>query len=173
MTDASPTGQGVCYGSMADRDFDHLAQHAWLKGWSTRHDGGDEDRSDDLDARFAPVSDFMHTRQWRTAVAHRWQWKGDHITLLEARAALSGVKWVARQPSLHHRRVPFFIDSQACLGALAKGRSPSRKLNRVLRCTAAYIGAADLRMSWLWVPTDHNPADKPSRVRGRKRPARS
>ena len=168
-TDASPTGQGVCIGNMEDYEFDHLARHAWLKGYTTRHDGaGAAEKIAELDPRYAPVADFVATRDWRTAVAHRFKWKGEHITLLEARAVLSGTKWLARQPTLHHRRVPFFVDSQACLGAFAKGRSPSRKLNRIVKRTAAYINAADLRMSWLWVKTDCNPADKPSRVRERR-----
>jgi len=161
-TDASEFGQGVCYADLADRDYDHLASHAWLRGWATRHDGTGPLL--DLDPRFAPVADFVKTRRWRTAVAERWRFRGDHITLLEARAVLTGLKWVSRQPSLHHGRLPVFVDSQACLGAFAKGRSSSWKLNRILRRTAAYICATDLRISWLWIPTADNPADKPSRA---------
>ena len=93
---------------------------------------------------------------------HRW---GEHIHLLEGRAALTGLKWLARQPSRHHSRVPFFVDSQACLGALAKGRSSSRKLNRICRRVAAYTCAAHLHIAWLWIPGgDYNPADAPSRL---------
>jgi hypothetical protein len=173
-TDASMKAQGVCYTALSDADFDHLAQHARLKGWRTRHDGAievppsEDDRDtatsvEALDARFAPVADFVISARWRTSVSKRWRGPVEHITLLEARAALSGLKWLARQPRHHHSRVPFFIDSQACLGAFAKGRSSSRKLNRLLRRSAAYIFAAHLRVSWLWVPTDFNPADAPSR----------
>ena len=167
-TDASPHGQGVCYAQLPKGAYDPMAVHALRRGWRTQHDGRSVDTAlpDELphDSRFPPVlHDFVRTSDWRTSVSQRWKHRGEHITLGEGRAVLSGIRWLARQPRHHGTRVPFFIDSQACLGALAKGRSSSRKLNRICRRVAAYVCAARLKVSWLWVPTDHNPADAPSR----------
>ena len=51
------------------------------------------------------------------------------------------------------------IDNQAALSALAKSRSSSRQLQRVLRRGAAILIAAGLRRSLGYVETDRNPAD--------------
>ena len=168
-SDASPSGQGVVTSHLLKDEF-HIARgHAFTKGWRTRHDGGDDGdsatRGSELDSRFAPVAHLVSSRKWKTVVSDRWKHRGEHITLLEARAVLTGIRWVSRQAKRRNTRVPFFIDSQAVLGAFAKGRSSSRKINRILGRTAAYICAANLRLSWLWVPTAHNPADEPSRRR--------
>ena len=119
--------------------------------------------TDDL-VRFPPaVAKYVAEAKWKTSLSSRWKHE-DHITMLEARAVNSQLRWLATNSLRQSQRYPFFIDSQAALGAFAKGRSSSKRLNRVLRRGAAYQLAGDLRMSWMWVPTDYNPSDLPSRV---------
>ena len=56
-------------------------------------------------------------------------------------------------------------DSRVCVGAFAKGRSSSRKLNYVLRRVAGLTLSHDLTLDLVCVPTWANPADAPSRGR--------
>ena len=49
------------------------------------------------------------------------------------------------------------------VGALAKGRSGSRLLNSILRKISALCFAGGLRLCIIFIPTEHNPGDYPSR----------
>ena len=55
------------------------------------------------------------------------------------------------------------IDSQVVLGAVAKGRSPSRRLNFVIKRINVIILAGDLEVFVAFVLSADNPADRPSR----------
>ncbi|MEC8901784.1 MAG: hypothetical protein VYB92_08105, partial [Pseudomonadota bacterium] len=57
-------------------------------------------------------------------------------------------------------------DSRVCLGAFAKGRSSSRRLNHVARKAAAYVLACDIALGGLWCDTFRMPADAPTREGG-------
>ena len=60
-------------------------------------------------------------------------------------------------------RVVNLCDSRVALGAFAKGRSSSRALNKILRsCLVWSLAGSKLRVN-LWIHTDSNPADYPSR----------
>ena len=61
------------------------------------------------------------------------------------------------------KRVLVFIDSLVVLGAFAKGRSSSFKLNGILRSTLPYLTLGFLEVALIWVSTKANPADHPSR----------
>ncbi len=54
------------------------------------------------------------------------------------------------------------VDAKAVIAAAAKGRS-SRGFNRLLRQLAGLCLAGDLLLRTLYVPSEHNPADWPSR----------
>ena len=168
-------GEGVTYADITRAQYFQLQRQGLRKGWHTLHDADRRQDDPDLDSRFVDVAPVVRHAQWKTAISHAWQyWTDDSIHVLEMRGVVSGLKWIALQPSLHETRVPIFVDSQAALGALAKGRSSSRKLNRFCRRAAAYQLAARLRVSWLWIPSKANPADGPSRPRmtsrGRRAP---
>ena len=55
------------------------------------------------------------------------------------------------------------LDSRVLLGAAVKGRSPSRRLNAVLKHSVPDILAFQLQLGHAWVSTAFNPADGPSR----------
>ena len=55
------------------------------------------------------------------------------------------------------------VDAQAVLFALIKGRSSAPTLRFEVRRIAAHALAADVLLHFLWVPSEHNPADAPSR----------
>lgn len=174
--DGGSGGQGVVVAECSTDAFFAMQRHSLLAGWHTTHEediAAEKAGRPDLDGRFAAVAPIVANAEWKIAVSKPWQyWTDESIHLLEMRGAISAIKWVARQPSLHNTRVPIFVDSQAALGCLAKGRSSSRKLNNLCRRAAAYILVAGLRISWIWIPTKANPADKPSRPRPTRRGSR-
>ena len=55
------------------------------------------------------------------------------------------------------------IDAMAVQGALSKGRSSALSLRREVRRIAALTLAGGLVVSYLYVPSEFNPADDPSR----------
>eukprot|EP00435_Cladocopium_sp_Y103_P069810 s1270_g34.t1 len=99
---------------------------------------------------------------WKTAQAWRWRRK-EHINLLELRAILRSLEWRARTTSFKSCRWLHLSDSQICLAVLTKGRSSSRKVNRLLRKIASLCIALDLFPLWGWIASRVNPADAPSR----------
>eukprot|EP00971_Amphidinium_carterae_P347076 6488902-Amphidinium_carterae.3 len=97
---------------------------------------------------------------WRTCMAFRL--RSDHINVLELRAILATLRWRTRR-GICAARFVHASDSQICLSVLAKGRSSSNLLNHVLRQCNALMLAACLQPSWIYVSTEQNPADRPSR----------
>ena len=55
------------------------------------------------------------------------------------------------------------LDSRVVIGAATKGRSSSRGLNRVIRQLAAFCFVGGLALHLIFIPTEHNPGDHPSR----------
>ena len=66
-------------------------------------------------------------------------------------------------------RVNSFADSSANVGAWAKGRSSSGRLDRHLRQVAPDMLLTDLQLAVPHVPTSANPADAPTRGRAIRR----
>lgn len=69
-----------------------------------------------------------------------------------------------RRPADDDSRFLRPIDSAAMLGALVKGRSSSKQINARCRKVAvcSFCGGHD--PFYVWVPSDDNPADAPSRL---------
>ena len=101
--------------------------------------------------------------RWREV--SRWRWRHvEHNNILEARAALAAVQEKARDPANYGRRCLIFTDSQAVLGALAKGRSSRPLMNYIAKRVAALTLATSMRVYWRYVRTHRNWADAPSRA---------
>ena len=91
-----------------------------------------------------------------------------HINILEMQAFIKEEKRLCEK---HCRvRIPFGIDSQVCLGALVKGRASSSSLNNLLRQSMAYPVGADVYEGFMYFPTQHNRADRPTRGSNPKPP---
>ena len=56
-------------------------------------------------------------------------------------------------------------DSRVVIGAVAKGRSSSFRLNGILRSMVPFLTLAQIALGLLWVETDSNAADYPSRFK--------
>ena len=86
-----------------------------------------------------------------------------HINILEAEAYLLWLRWLLRSGTRHSVRTVCLVDSKVVLGGVNKGRSSSLPILRVLRRIAALHLAGDLLVRLIYVPTECNPADAPSR----------
>jgi uncharacterized membrane protein len=93
-----------------------------------------------------------------------------HSGALEATAVVLLLRWLLRSKDKHAHRVVALVDAQAVLGAAAKGRTSAATLKREIRKIAALTLAGDFLMRYVYVPSEDNPADAPSRgVRRRVR----
>lgn len=122
-----------------------------------------------LDPSFAhSAAEWLHhdwsssDHGWKVARSGRWVSPAPrHITVAEARAGLMALHWISRrsQDSL----VIVCGDNQPCLGAFAKGRSSVWDVNNICRKVCALSIATGILPRWLWLASEHNPADRPSR----------
>ena len=55
------------------------------------------------------------------------------------------------------------VDSRVAVGAWAKGRSSSRQINRVFRSSLGWSVLGRIRLCPIWIGTESNPSDDPSR----------
>jgi hypothetical protein len=123
------------------------------------------------DVRFMiDVDDSVHEVPY---LAMRWQWKmvpafpwrqDGHIKELELNAFAVFLKRRSRSRGKQHTKFFHVLDSMVCRGALAKGRSSSKRLNRVLRRCSALLLAMDGYCYPLWTISAWNFADKPRRM---------
>lgn len=103
------------------------------------------------------------SRRWSTIISKPWR-DMEHINALELRAVSLAVHWILSYPSSLHHRVYLFVDSTVAFFSLWKGRSSSGPLLLILRQIAALLLASDLLLCVGWLPSEINPADKPSRL---------
>eukprot|EP00435_Cladocopium_sp_Y103_P032616 s2458_g8.t1 len=101
--------------------------------------------------------------KWQEIAGWQWQVSGDHINLLELRAALTSIKWMLQKRKSWNCKVIHLVDSLVVLHSLSRGRSSSRKLKRTLMRINALLLASNLHPVWTYVHTSQNPADRPSR----------
>ena len=85
----------------------------------------------------------------------------EHITLLESRVTLTALR--SMRKSAAGKRVFFLLDNSPSLGAIAKGRSSSPRLNAILRKIAAVSLSGDITILCVWVSTSLQPADGATR----------
>eukprot|EP00438_Fugacium_kawagutii_P008804 Skav212797 [mRNA] locus=scaffold1633:52507:57435:+ [translate_table: standard] len=99
---------------------------------------------------------------WHTLMS--WPWKQDgHINELELCAVVATIKHRGRSSSRFNKRWFLVVDSMVSRGALAKGRSSSHRLNRVLRRGTALLIAQNSYMVPLWTISRWNFSDHASR----------
>lgn len=108
-------------------------------------------------------------KEFRTIVSSRAKWKA-HSSTLEGHALLLTLKWLARSRLKHHKKVVILVDAKAVLGAAAKGRTSAPGMRSVIRAIGAHALACDLLVRLVYIPSEDNPADCPSRGRKVVRP---
>ena len=88
-----------------------------------------------------------------------------HINELELRACFASIRWRSRSAKHIGTKFLHLLDSAVTIGVLAKHRSSSHLLHRVVRRCDALELAASLRPVYAYIKSDDNPADTPSRKR--------
>eukprot|EP00971_Amphidinium_carterae_P339549 6477411-Amphidinium_carterae.1 len=88
-----------------------------------------------------------------------------HINVKELLAARTALRHLVSSPSLWHTRAMIAIDSQVVVHCLKKGRSSSRAINQILQTMLGDSLSTGARLVPVWVATECNPADAPTRRR--------
>lgn len=100
--------------------------------------------------------------EWKTIMS--WPWRQEaHINELELCSVVATIKHRGRSASKRGKRCFLVVDSMVSRGALAKGRSSSKRLNRVLRRGAASLLAQNSYMVPIWTISRWNFSDHASR----------
>ena len=87
----------------------------------------------------------------------------EHAGVLEARGLLLLLRWWLRAVRRHGCRMLALIDAKAILAATAKGRSGAQGFKQILRSIAAHLLAGNVLIYPLYIPSEDNPSDAPSR----------
>ena len=85
-----------------------------------------------------------------------------HINILEAKMIYRELRDIVMQSGQPLRNV-LLVDSRAAAGAWSKGRSSAKNLNRVLRQSLGWSLVGRKSIHLIWVRSEANPADFPSR----------
>ena len=95
---------------------------------------------------------------WRSVQAYSWQ-QPHHINVLELIVFFNYLRACVRNPDNHCSRMLHVLDSRVASCVIAKGRSSSCKLNRILRRVSALLLASDVYVFPLWTVSGWNFAD--------------
>lgn len=98
------------------------------------------------------------------ATSCRWKLQSEHINVLQTCAYLLSFRWRLRRASSIGTRYVHLVDSMVTMNAMAKGRSSSQRLRKVLLRINALDLAGRLAPALAYVRSHRNPADKPSRA---------
>ena len=86
-----------------------------------------------------------------------------HSGAMEMEAVKLGLLRICRTQRFHGHRGSFLVDARAVGFALRKGRTSAPSIQRGLRAVSAVSLAADLKLTFPYLPSESNPADFPSR----------
>lgn len=106
--------------------------------------------------------EFFDPGRWFVVDSGRWKF-AEHITLGESRTVVKLLERLASQSLCHGQAVFSLQDNRPTACSMAKGRSPSYGLNRLLRRKAALCLATGIRLFLPWVESSRQPADESSR----------
>lgn len=101
-------------------------------------------------------------KKWKVVGRYKWK-RSEPIPVLEARAALHGVKHTLRNFSNFGQRHLILSDSITAVCSLDRGRGRAFKMRRVSQQVGALSLATHSSFHFRWLPSEWNPADGPSR----------
>lgn len=103
--------------------------------------------------------------RWYFKKVFSFKWKDDlHINVGELNAFIAMAERRAAHVEKHGSKYLAILDSQVVRGAIGKGRSSSKPINRGLRKLAALLLFSDASPLLAWTISRWNWADEPSRV---------
>ena len=97
-------------------------------------------------------------------MAYRFKRK-EHENLLEMHAHRTWAVRTAKSPAAWCMRHARLMDSGVCLGAIARGRSSSTRINRSLRNTLPHVGPTQILVAGVRTRSEDNAGDDPTRGR--------
>ena len=100
-------------------------------------------------------------RKWQVVGRHQWR-EVQSMPVLEGRAALHAIRHTIRSRQGFGMRHVILTDSMTAAVAYDKGRASSYKLRRVLEQASALTLASGSMFRMRWIPSEWNPADRPS-----------
>ena len=163
-TDASPSfgfGASVC--PITPEEAVKLGTYSDKRGDFIRlRRDGDEDDEDEKPRIGVPRNLRIHKRHFVDVLSIRAKLI-EHAGVLEARGLLLLLRWWLRAVGRHGCRMLALIDAKAILAATAKGRSGAPGFKQILRSIAAHLLAGNVLIYPLYIPSEDNPSDAPSR----------
>ena len=110
------------------------------------------------------VHEWIESAQFREIVSYNFR-SVKHVNVQETVAFRTMVKHIAKDPSLHGKRIVAFVDSQVLQNTVGKGRSSSHILNALMTSISAYMIFCNLYFLMYWVASKFNPSDDGTRNR--------
>ena len=145
----------------AGKELEHLQELLrWVdyRGSDVRLDRRGEGPSPQ---QFVPYPAFL----WEWEVVQHYPWhQAQHINVLEYIAFSNYLRSLSNKTNCHSHRFFHIFDSRVVASVVAKGRSSSRRLNRIARRTVPHILGMDLYVHTLWTVSPWMPADGGSRL---------
>ena len=165
-TDATPTSGGAVRANITPR----LAQELWvrseIRGEAIRLDRSEVSYALEPEPSEASrfVSSLAECLDWRVTGRYSFR-SSSHINLQELLALRREIVKLASDFEAGGQVQLAFNDSRVAIGAVAKGRSSSYKVNGLLRAQLPFLVMGNLALALLWIETESNLADHPSRFR--------
>ena len=100
---------------------------------------------------------------WKPTFKFKWN-HHEHINLLEMRAILQSTIHTLATKKMYNFRLLHLTDSYVCLSTIAKGRSGSHMLNRILKTLNAHLLVYGVYLILAHVESTQNPTDGDSRA---------
>ena len=169
--DAAPSAAGACRAAIPRALSRALYRRSELRGEHARLDAPPwADETSRLIPKYRDVDAVAACLPWRVCAQYRFR-ETSHINLQETRAVRNEMRAHCRRHGCSKPQLLLLLsDSRVCIGAVAKGRSSSFKLNGILRSLTSWLVLGDLSLGMLWVSTSANPADDTSRFVRLRRP---
>ena len=167
-TDATPTSGGATRAHASEKLQAKLWQLCEIKGEAVRLDRTLSEL--DWNGGEAPTEPSQFASRtaeclpWTATASYHFR-ETAHINLQEARALKREIVSMANDPSARGQIQICLNDSRVVVGAVSKGRSSSFRLNGILRSMLPFLILARIALGLLWVETECNPADYPSRFK--------
>ena len=161
---AAPLQRGLCYG-IFDKIPGNIQDLNRILLTRTNHTGSDVKIStgEFLNPK-AAVRQSIEAAWWQWEHVFRVRWQvQQHINILELRSILLAVKFHIFNLHKSHARIFHVTDSYICMSVVAKGRSGSRQLNKVLRQLNAHLLGFGIYIIIAHVESSENPTDHASR----------
>ena len=160
-TDASPSyGFGVAVAAASPAEARRIGRLADCTGAFVRMREGDDTKEKPRIGTCHRLN--MGKKSFKTVISCAKRFEA-HSGSLEATGVVLLARWLSRLPRQHHKRHAVLVDARAVVGAAARGRTSAPSFSREIRRMAAYTLACDMLMKYVYVPSESNPADAPSR----------